>query len=47
MKHFEIDKQLTIDKYVKDRTLGAFYKTTDRDKYFQDYKTNMEKIWNK
>ena len=47
LKHFEIDKQLTIDKYVKDRTLGAFYKTTDRDKYFQDYKTNMEKIWNK
>lgn len=47
MKHFEIDKQLTIDKYVKDRTLGAFYRTTNRDKYFEDYKTNMEKIWNK
>ena len=47
LKNFEVQKQLTIDKYVKDRTLGQFYKTTNRDKYFADFKTNMEKIWNK
>lgn len=46
-KGFEVDKQLTINKYVKDRTLGQFYRNTNRDKYFQDFKTNMEKIWNK
>lgn len=47
MKHFEVDKQLTIDKYVKDRTLGSFYKTSNRDEFFLSYKTNMEKIWKK
>ena len=47
LKNFEVSKQLTIDKYVKDRTLNSFYKTSDRDKYFADYKTNMEKIWKK
>ena len=47
LKHFEVNKQLTIDKYVKDRTLGQFYKTSNRDQYFADFKTNMEKIWNK
>ena len=46
---FEIEKQLTLEKYVKDRTLHTFYtKTGDaRDKYYNEYKTNMEKIWAK
>lgn len=45
LKGFEVKKQLTIDKYIKDRTLGAFYKSTNRDQYFLDYKQHMEDIW--
>ena len=45
LKGFEVSKQLKIDKYVKDRTLGQFYKKTDRDSYFLEYKNKMEEIW--
>ena len=47
MRGFEVDKQLLIDRYIKDRTLTGFYKASNRDTYYQTYKTNMEKIWNK
>jgi len=46
LKNFEVNKQISIDKYVKDRALGAFYKSNDRNKYFDDFKTGLEKIWN-
>ena len=43
---FKVDKQITIDKYIKDRTLEQFYKhADDRDQYFIDYKNGMENIW--
>ena len=47
MKGFEVDKQLMIEKFIKDRTLKNFYeaKGAARDKYYTDYKTEMEKIW--
>ena len=46
---FEVEKQLTLEKYVKDRTLHSFYQKTGsaRDAYYTEYKTNMEKIWKK
>ena len=46
-KGFEVNKQITIDKYIKDRTLSAFYKAGNRDQYYLDYKKDMEKIWAK
>ena len=46
-KGFEVSKQITIDKYIKDRTLSAFYKAGNRDQYYLDYKRDMEKIWSK
>ena len=45
LKGFEVGKQLQINKYIKDRTLEQFYKTNDRDKYFHDFKRDMEAIW--
>ena len=47
MRGFHTDKQLSIDKYIKDRTLNSFVTSTDRDAYYQTYKTEMEKIWKK
>ena len=49
MKGFEVEKQLMIDKYIKDRTLKNFYdfKGSARANYFSDYKRDMEKLWNK
>ena len=48
MKGFEVNKQITIDNYIKVRTLKDFFEPAEgRDAYFLKYKEKMEEIWNK
>ena len=42
---FEVEKHIDITKYIKDRTLYQIYKAKDRDAYYENYKSLMEKIW--
>ena len=44
---FEVLKQITLEKYVKDRTLHTFYQKTGeaRNNYYVEYKNGLEKIW--
>lgn len=47
LKGFQVEKQREIYDFIKNRTLKDFCEASDRDAYYQQYKTEMEKIWKK
>ena len=47
LKGFHVDKQIEIYNFIKNRTLKDFCEASDRDAYYEQYKKEMEKIWNK